>query len=260
MRNTFIPAALAVTAALVIGGCNDSADNTQQHKAAERTSVITTPAPVVTTTPAVTAPLVTTVPAPRLDEKARTSTSADVVSPGAKPIPPENGPKLVTAETYPVRDGKAVVVTTRDAGTDTGMGKGMSSDANKDMNAKVVTDRDATVVDPALRTDAKTTEVVTEPVKVDNSGQNKVDKDNRTMTPMDQGSSETDIAITRAIRKALTGDTNMSTNAQNLKIITSDSVVVLRGPVASQAEAEAVLAHVRNVPGITRVENQIAVP
>ena len=95
---------------------------------------------------------------------------------------------------------------------------------------------------------------------VDNSGQNKVDKDGASLTPMDQGTSESDIAITQAARKSLTGDSSLSINAQNLKIITRDGVVFLRGPVASRVEADAVLAHVRTITGVTRVENQIAVP
>jgi|GEM_PF-5623390 len=95
---------------------------------------------------------------------------------------------------------------------------------------------------------------------VDNSGKNKADRAGSSMTPMDQGSSELDIGITRSIRKALTADDRLSTNARNLKVITSNGVVVLRGPVASQAEAELVRGHVRSVTGITRTEDQIAVP
>lgn len=103
-------------------------------------------------------------------------------------------------------------------------------------------------------------EVTTVSNQVDNSGQNKVDRSGASMTPMDQGSSDADIGITRNIRKALTGDDRLSTNAQNLKVITSNAVVVLRGPVASQAEAELVRTHVRSVGGISRIEDQIAVP
>lgn len=98
------------------------------------------------------------------------------------------------------------------------------------------------------------------PRAVDNSGQNEIDKQGTSMTPMDQGNSDADIAVTRTIRKALTGDSTLSTNAQNLKVITRDGVVVLRGPVASQAESEAVLNHARTAAGANRIENQIAVP
>lgn len=105
-------------------------------------------------------------------------------------------------------------------------------------------------------TDAATAQ----PRKVDNSGQNEVDKDAQSVTPMDQGNSEADIGITQGIRKALVADKALSVNAQNLKIITKDGVVVLRGPVASKTEADTVLEHVSHVNGVTRVENQIAAP
>lgn len=98
------------------------------------------------------------------------------------------------------------------------------------------------------------------PRKVDNSGQNAADTPGTTMTPFDQGTSQTDMTITQTIRKELTGDSSLSINAQNLKVITANGVVVLRGPVASQTESDAVLDHVRKVNGIVKVDNQIAVP
>jgi len=77
---------------------------------------------------------------------------------------------------------------------------------------------------------------------------------------LDQGSSSSDIAITKQIRKALTSDETLSVNAQNVKIITANGVVVLRGPVASQAEANRVLAHVQVANRISRIDSQITVP
>ena len=121
-----------------------------------------------------------------------------------------------------------------------------------DVNAPAVVAPAPSVSTPVVAAD--------KPRAVDNSGQNENDKQGTTMTPMDQGTSEADIAVTRTIRKALTGDSTLSTNAQNLKVITRDGIVVLRGPVASQAEADAVLSHARTAAGASRIENQIAVP
>jgi len=95
---------------------------------------------------------------------------------------------------------------------------------------------------------------------VDNSGQNKTDKDGHSVTPLDQGDSSEDIAITKQIRKTLTGDESMSVNAQNVKIITAQGVVVLRGPVASQAECDRVLKVARETNGVLRIDNHITVP
>ena len=56
---------------------------------------------------------------------------------------------------------------------------------------------------------------------------------------MDQGGSEADTAITQQIRKAVVAQDNLSTDAKNVKIITRDGVVTLRGPVASAKEKTA---------------------
>ena len=125
--------------------------------------------------------------------------------------------------------------------------------------SKVVTP-DAVVRDSHTTEANLSTSAPDKPRAVDNSGQNETDKHGTSVTPMDQGNSEADIAVTRTIRKALTGDSTLSVNAQNLKVITRDGVVVLRGPVASQAEADAVLGHARTAAGANRIENQIAVP
>lgn len=124
----------------------------------------------------------------------------------------------------------------------------------------VVTTPSASEPGPVTGLSKDGTQDATAPRKVDNSGQNETDKNGHSLTPLDQGTSASDIAITRAIRSELTDDHSLSINAQNLKIIINNGVVVLRGPVASQAEADSVLMHAHKVAGVTRIENQIAVP
>ena len=46
----------------------------------------------------------------------------------------------------------------------------------------------------------------------------------------------TDRAITQKIRKAIHGDHNLSNYAHNIKIITQDGKVTLRGPVRTEDE------------------------
>ena len=53
---------------------------------------------------------------------------------------------------------------------------------------------------------------------------------------MDQKENQSDINITANIRQSVMKAPDMSTNGQNVKIITADGVVTLRGPVASEAE------------------------
>src|SRR6185295_11652683 len=69
-----------------------------------------------------------------------------------------------------------------------------------------------------------------DPHDADNSGRNVRDRDDKTLTPMDQGGSVSDRELTAAIRREIVKDDTLSSNAHNVKIVTRDSVVTLRGP------------------------------
>src|SRR6185295_17520232 len=71
----------------------------------------------------------------------------------------------------------------------------------------------------------------------DNTGKNVRDRDDdATLTPPDQGGSAADRELTAEIRRSIVKDDSLSTNAHNVKIMTNDGVVTLRGPVKSVAE------------------------
>jgi hypothetical protein len=93
----------------------------------------------------------------------------------------------------------------------------------------------------------------------DNTRVNERDRDGATATPMDQGGSSTDRAITAEIRKAVVGDDTLSFTAKNVKIITKDGNVVLRGPVKTENERASILAKAQRVAGSERVTNQLEV-
>ncbi len=95
--------------------------------------------------------------------------------------------------------------------------------------------------------------------KPDNTGVNKRDQNTATPTPMNQGEDQNDLRITADIRKAVTDDGSLSTNAHNAKIITNNGAVVLRGPVDSAAEKSSIETKAKNVAGVTSVENQLEV-
>lgn len=95
--------------------------------------------------------------------------------------------------------------------------------------------------------------------EADNTDRNDRDRDGHTLTPMDQGESEADVTITREIRKALVADDALSTNAQNVKVITREGVVTLRGPVESAEEKARVGALASKATGVRNVENQIEI-
>lgn len=93
----------------------------------------------------------------------------------------------------------------------------------------------------------------------DDTGRNVRDRDDRTLTPTDQGASESDRTITQEIRKAVTDNDALSMNAKNVKIITVDGVVTLRGPVKSPDEKTTVAGIARKAPGVKRVDDQLEV-
>jgi len=92
----------------------------------------------------------------------------------------------------------------------------------------------------------------------DNTGVNVRDRDGDAKTPLDQNENRTDIDITAEIRKRVV-DTKMSIDAQNVKIITQDRKVTLRGPVKSPDEKKQVEDIARSVAGADKVDSQLEV-
>ena len=101
-----------------------------------------------------------------------------------------------------------------------------------------------------------TTNVTT---KADNTARNVRDRNDATLTPFDQGNSKTDVATTAQIRKEIVADDNMSLNARNVKIITTDGRVTLRGPVDSAEEKRIIGEIADRVVRAENVDNQLEV-
>jgi hyperosmotically inducible protein len=76
---------------------------------------------------------------------------------------------------------------------------------------------------------------------------------------MDQGGSESDRKITQQIRQAVVNDGSLSFTAKNVKIITVDGKVTLRGPVKTEQERAAIEAAAKRIAGAAVVDNQIEV-
>lgn len=91
-----------------------------------------------------------------------------------------------------------------------------------------------------------------------NTGVNKRDRNAAEKTPLDQNENKTDINITAEIRKQVV-DTKMSVDAQNVKIITQDGRVTLRGPVATADEKQRIDTMAKSVAGPGKVDNQLEV-
>ena len=93
----------------------------------------------------------------------------------------------------------------------------------------------------------------------DNTGRNVRDRSDAALTPGDQGSNDSDRDITRRIRRTLNTNDQFSTDAKNIKIITTDGKVTLRGPVKSQQEQQAIVAAAQTVAGPAPVDNQLEI-
>lgn len=92
----------------------------------------------------------------------------------------------------------------------------------------------------------------------DNTAVNKRDRDSEAKTPLDQNENKLDIGITADIRKRVV-DTKMSVNAQNVKIITQDGKVTLRGPVKTADEKSRIEEIARSVAGENNVDSQLEI-
>jgi len=93
----------------------------------------------------------------------------------------------------------------------------------------------------------------------DNTGRNVQDRSGATLTPGDQSESEADRTLTQKVRQAVMADESLSTTAHNIKIITTNGAVTLRGPVNSAKEKATIDAKAQQIAGATKVDNQLAI-
>jgi len=74
-----------------------------------------------------------------------------------------------------------------------------------------------------------------------------------------QGWSENDREITRKIRKSVMADKSLSTYAHNVKIISRNGVVTLKGPVRSDHEKSAIDSAATQIAGAANVKDELSV-
>jgi hyperosmotically inducible protein len=84
-------------------------------------------------------------------------------------------------------------------------------------------------------------------------------QDQTNPTADQQKMNPTDRAITQKIRKAIHADNSLSTYAHNIKIITQDGKVTLRGPVRSETEKTNLEAKAVSVAGQDNVIDQLEI-
>ena len=95
--------------------------------------------------------------------------------------------------------------------------------------------------------------------KPDNTAINERDRSRETQTSGDQSNSSADLKTTQAIRQALMKDSELSTTAKNIKIITANGQVTLRGPVKTAQEKSKIDQLARSAASGAKIENQLDV-
>src|SRR6266480_7055016 len=98
-----------------------------------------------------------------------------------------------------------------------------------------------------------------EKAKADNTATNQRDRSGETNTSGDQSNSSADLKITQAIRRALMKDSELSTTAKNIKVITANGQVTLRGPVKTAQEKAKVGRIARSAAGGAPIDDQLDV-
>jgi hyperosmotically inducible protein len=93
----------------------------------------------------------------------------------------------------------------------------------------------------------------------DNTTKNQRDRSGETRTSGDQSNSPEDVKITATIRRAVVKDHSLSGTAKNVKIITADGVVTLRGPVQNEAEKTKIAELAQSAAGNAKIDNQLEV-
>ena len=94
---------------------------------------------------------------------------------------------------------------------------------------------------------------------VDNTAKNERDASGDSKTSGDQSESPADIKITAAIRRAIVADDSLTMTATNVKIITADGKVTLRGPVKTAAEKTKIAELAKKEAGKATIDNQLEV-
>lgn len=89
----------------------------------------------------------------------------------------------------------------------------------------------------------------------DNSGQNK----SQAATADNQSNAKADRLTTAQVRKAIMADKDLSTYAHNVKIITMNGAVTLKGPVKSEDEKQKIVSDATSVVSPDKITNALTV-
>jgi len=91
----------------------------------------------------------------------------------------------------------------------------------------------------------------------DNTKMNAQDRDKASPTADQQKDNRSDREITQQIRQSVIKDKSLSTYAHNIKIITQNGQVTLKGPVRSEDEKRAIEVKATEVAGENKVTSEL---
>ena len=93
----------------------------------------------------------------------------------------------------------------------------------------------------------------------DNSAVNVRDRAPGAMTADQESNAKSDVELTRRIRRAVVKDHSLSMLAHNVKIVSANGSVTLRGPVKTEEEKTAIASKAQAIAGAGNVNNQLEV-
>jgi len=93
----------------------------------------------------------------------------------------------------------------------------------------------------------------------DNSAINQRDRSGESKTSGDQRNGPGDLKITQAIRQSLMKDEELSMTAKNVKVITANGQVTLRGPVKTVQEKAKIDQLAKSAARGAKINNQLEV-
>ena|SRR5690348_5784521 len=97
------------------------------------------------------------------------------------------------------------------------------------------------------------------PTAPNNTGINVRDRNAGAMTAGQQSNRTSDVKLTQQIRRAVEKDNTLSTVAHNVKIVSMNGMVTLRGPVKTEQEKAAIGNKAEMFAGRDNVDNQLEV-
>ena len=98
-----------------------------------------------------------------------------------------------------------------------------------------------------------------QPGETDNTRMNQRDRNAAEPTADSQAENPADRELAAAIRKSITDDKSLSTYAHNIKVISQNGMVTLKGPVRTDAEKKTIEDTARKMAGASKVKSEITV-